>query len=196
MNFFDEVNEKILINDDMNMHKLSTAFSGLGISMLLLAVMMVSPQTSVSGPVINAKALDGTEISSRNLAGKAYIVNFFASWCPPCRQEVPDMVELQEKYSKDGFTFIGVGFRDEEQSISDFIWEYGINYPVMIGDQAMISTFGDYIPGGLQAIPVSFVIGRDGSLITVAQGFQNREALEQLILQALETGEEKEAAIQ
>lgn len=196
MNFFDEVNEKIPINDDMNMHKLSTAFSGLGISMLLLAVMMVSPQTSVSGPVINAKALDGTEISSRNLAGKAYIVNFFASWCPPCRQEVPDMVELQEKYSKDGFTFIGVGFRDEEQSISDFIWEYGINYPVMIGDQAMISTFGDYIPGGLQAIPVSFVIGRDGSLITVAQGFQNREALEQLILQALETGEEKEAAIQ
>ncbi|WP_239994409.1 TlpA family protein disulfide reductase [Prosthecochloris marina] len=196
MNFFDEVNEKILINDDMNMHKLSTAFSGLGISMLLLAVMMVSPQTSVSGPVINAKALDGTEISSRNLAGKAYIVNFFASWCPPCRQEVPDMVELQEKYSKNGFTFIGVGFRDEEQSISDFIWEYGINYPVMIGDQAMISTFGDYIPGGLQAIPVSFVIGRDGSLITVAQGFQNREALEQLILQALETGEEKEAAIQ
>lgn len=196
MNFFDEVNEKILINDDMNMHKLSTAFSGLGISMLLLAVMMVSPQTSVSGPVINAKALDGTEISSRNLAGKAYIVNFFASWCPPCRQEVPDMVELQKKYSKDGFTFIGVGFRDEEQSISDFIWEYGINYPVMIGDQAMISTFGDYIPGGLQAIPVSFVIGRDGSLITVAQGFQNREALEQLILQALETGEEKEAAIQ
>lgn len=196
MNFFDEVNEKILINDDMNMHKLSTAFSGLGISMLLLVVMMVSPQTSVSGPVINAKALDGTEISSRNLAGKAYIVNFFASWCPPCRQEVPDMVELQEKYSKDGFTFIGVGFRDEEQSISDFIWEYGINYPVMIGDQAMISTFGDYIPGGLQAIPVSFVIGRDGSLITVAQGFQNREALEQLILQALETGEEKEAAIQ
>ncbi|PWW83392.1 redoxin [Prosthecochloris marina] len=178
------------------MHKLSTAFSGLGISMLLLAVMMVSPQTSVSGPVINAKALDGTEISSRNLAGKAYIVNFFASWCPPCRQEVPDMVELQEKYSKNGFTFIGVGFRDEEQSISDFIWEYGINYPVMIGDQAMISTFGDYIPGGLQAIPVSFVIGRDGSLITVAQGFQNREALEQLILQALETGEEKEAAIQ
>lgn len=196
MNFFDEVNEKIPINDDMNMHKLNTAFSGLGISMLLLAVMMVSPQTSVSGPVINAKALDGTEISSRNLAGKAYIVNFFASWCPPCRQEVPDMVELQEKYSKDGFTFIGVGFRDEEQSISDFIWEYGINYPVMIGDQAMISTFGDYIPGGLQAIPVSFVIGRDGSLITVAQGFQNREALEQLILQALETGEEKEAAIQ
>lgn len=196
MNFFDEVNEKILINDDMNMHKLNTAFSGLGISMLLLAVMMVSPQTSVSGPVINAKALDGTEISSRNLAGKAYIVNFFASWCPPCRQEVPDMVELQEKYSKDDFTFIGVGFRDEEQSISDFIWEYGINYPVMIGDQAMISTFGDYIPGGLQAIPVSFVIGRDGSLITVAQGFQNREALEQLILQALETGEEKEAAIQ
>ncbi|UZJ38658.1 TlpA family protein disulfide reductase [Prosthecochloris sp. SCSIO W1103] len=196
MNFFDEVNEKILINDDMNMHKLSTAFSGLGISMLLLAVMMVSPQTSVSGPVINAKALDGTEISSRNLAGKAYIVNFFASWCPPCRQEVPDMVELQKKYSKDGFTFIGVGFRDEEQSISDFIWEYGINYPVMIGDQAMISTFGDYIPGGLQAIPVSFVIGRDGSLITVAQGFQNREALEQLILQALETGEEKEAAIE
>ncbi len=196
MNFFDEVNEKILINDDMNMHKLSTAFSGLGISMLLLAVMMVSPQTSVSGPVINAKALDGTEISSRNSAGKAYIVNFFASWCPPCRQEVPDMVELQEKYSKDGFTFIGVGFRDEEQSISDFIWEYGINYPVMIGDQAMISTFGDYIPGGLQAIPVSFVIGRDGFLITVAQGFQNREALEQLILQALETGEEKDAAIQ
>ncbi|UZJ42499.1 TlpA family protein disulfide reductase [Prosthecochloris sp. SCSIO W1101] len=196
MNFFDEVNENILINDDMRMNKLSTAFSGLGISMLLLALMMINPQTSVSGPLISAKALDGTEISSRNLAGKAYIVNFFASWCPPCRQEVPDMVELQETYSKDGFTFIGVGFRDEEQSISDFIWEYGINYPVMIGDQAMISTFGDYIPGGLQAIPVSFVIGRDGSLITVAQGFQNREALEQLILQALETGEEKEAAIQ
>ncbi|WP_294347406.1 TlpA disulfide reductase family protein [Prosthecochloris sp.] len=195
MNFFYKVNENIRMNDGMSMNKLSKSFSGLGISMMLLAVMMINPQTSVSGPLINAKALDGTEISSRTLAGKAYIVNFFASWCPPCRQEIPDMVELQEKYGKDGFTFIGIGFRDEEQSINDFIWEYGINYPVMIGDQAMISTFGDYIPGGLRAIPVSFVIGRDGSLITVAKGFQSREALEQLILRALETDEQRAGAV-
>jgi len=87
-----------------------------------------------SAPGFAARSVQGAPISSDKLRGKAYIVNFFGSWCPVCRKELPDMVALQEKYEKKGFTFIGMAYKDNAQSLPDFIWEHSINYPVVVAD--------------------------------------------------------------
>ncbi len=133
-----------------------------------------------------AKTVDGRMLSSDQLAGRPYIVNFFASWCPPCRKELPEMVALQKKYEASGFTFIGIAFRDNASMYPDFLWEQGITYPVAMSDPALIAEFGRYQQGGIQSIPTTFVVDRGGRVVKVVQGGQSKAALEELIRQAMQ----------
>ncbi len=133
-------------------------------------------------PEFSAKSIQGDAVSNQTLAGKAYIVNFFGSWCPYCRKEIPDMVALQEKYEKKGFTFIGMAYKDNEKSMPDFIWEHGINYPVIMADEAILKSFGRHVSGGVSSVPLLFAVGRDGRLRAVEPGAQTRPDLEKLIL--------------
>jgi cytochrome c biogenesis protein CcmG/thiol:disulfide interchange protein DsbE len=156
------------------------------------AVAAIAPASaSVAGqsaPVFTLKTLDGKELKSTQLAGRAYIVNFFASWCPPCRQEIPGMVEMQKKYGKQGFTFIGVVFRDREATISDFLWEMGVDYPVTMTNPEIEAAFGKFMPGGkIRAIPTTIVVGRDGKILNAVSGGLTKEDFESLIQKALAT---------
>ncbi len=143
---------------------------------------------TISAPEFSAVALDGSSVSSDELKGKAYIINFFASWCPPCRAEIPDMVELQAEYEKKGFTFIGIAVNEDEDRMRDFISSNGINYPVVMVDQQIIDAYTPYAQGGLRSIPTSFVISADGSLSSVVVGAQSRTAFADMISGALESG--------
>jgi len=136
-------------------------------------------------PQFSAKSMQGTLLSTQTLAGKAYIVNFFGSWCPYCRKEIPDMVALQEKYEKKGFTFIGMAYKDNEKSMPDFIREHGINYPVIMADEAILYSFGRQIPEGVRSVPTLFAISRDGRLVSVIIGAQTKEEFESIILETL-----------
>lgn len=139
-------------------------------------------------PAFRMKTLDGREVTSAQLTGKPYIVNFFASWCPPCRRELPGMVELQKKYAKQGFTFIGIAFRDRASTLPDFLWEMGVEYPVGMTNPELEATFGQYLTDGrIRAIPVSFVVGRDGRLLNAVTGGLTKEDFESLILKAIST---------
>ncbi len=140
---------------------------------------------SIAAPDFSGKTLEGTTVSSRDLAGKAYIVNFFASWCPPCRAEVPDMITLQEEYSQKGFTFIGVTVDEDISKARDFVTDYGINFPVVMADQQILDAYSSYVQGGLRSIPTSFVIGADGSLSSVHVGAQSKMAFDGLIREAI-----------
>jgi len=118
-----------------------------------------SPAASAARvPAFSATTLDGRTVSSANLAGKIYIVNFFASWCPPCRAEIPDMVELQKVYASKGFTFVGIAVSDSEPNIRDFVRRSGISYPVVVDNGAVASAFSPLVSGGLRSIPTSFVV--------------------------------------
>ncbi|TCD48218.1 TlpA disulfide reductase family protein [Chlorobium sp. N1] len=132
-------------------------------------------------PAFSGVALDGRAISSAALAGKPYIVNFFASWCPPCRHEIPDMVALQKKYAAKGFTFIGVAVSDSEPSIRAFAAKAGINYPVMMGDDKVIGAFSGHVRGGIRSIPTSFVVNSRGEITEVITGARSLEAFEEKI---------------
>jgi thiol-disulfide isomerase/thioredoxin len=156
------------------------------------AIAVVPPASeSVAGksaPAFIIKTLDGKVLNSSQLAGKPYIVNFFASWCPPCRQELPGMVELQKKYAEKGFTFVGVAFRDREATLPDFLWEMGVEYPVALTNPELEAAFGRFLPGGkIRAIPASVVVGRDGKLLNVVSGALTKDDFESLILKALAT---------
>ena len=136
-------------------------------------------------PEFSAKSVQGGAVSSRTLAGKGYIVNFFGSWCPYCRKEIPDMAALQEKYEKKGFTFIGMAYRDNEQSMPDFIREQGINYPIVMADEAILDSYERHVSGGVRSVPALFAINRDGRLLSVIIGAQTQEEFERIITETM-----------
>lgn len=154
---------------------------------VVAAVPSASPSVAgQSAPVFTIRTLDGKELNSTQLAGRPYIVNFFASWCPPCRQELPGMVELQKKYASQGFTFVGIAFRDRPAVLPDFLWEMGVEYPVAMATPEVEAAFGQFMPGGkIRAIPATFVIGRDGKILNAVSGGLTKEDFESLILKAL-----------
>lgn len=146
------------------------------------AELSAAPQAKA--PAFSGVALDGSRISSTSLAGKPYIVNFFASWCPPCRHEIPDMVALQKKYAAKGFTFIGVAVSDSPESIKAFVTKAGINYPVMMGDDRTVGAFNGYVRGGIRSIPTSFVVNSRGEIAEVITGARSLQAFEEMIQNA------------
>ncbi len=136
-------------------------------------------------PGFAARSLDGKAVASTQFAGKVYIVNFFASWCPPCRAEIPDMVSLQQQYGRKDFTFIGVAVNETEPSIRDFIVKNKIGYPVVMADDKIVSAFSRYVAGGLNAIPTSFVVNSSGRITQVITGGRSRAVFEKIIVDAL-----------
>ena len=136
-------------------------------------------------PRFVAISLDGKPVTSSQLLGKAYIVNFFASWCPPCRSEIPDMVQLQSKYGRQGFTFIGVAVNETVPSIRNFITSNKITYPVVMADDQLVNSFGRYVEGGVRAIPTSFVVNTSGRISLVITGARSKKVFEKIIVEAL-----------
>jgi len=143
------------------------------------------PGESSLAPGFTAVSLEGKAVGSAQLAGKVYIVNFFASWCPPCRAEIPDMVSLQAQYARKGFTFIGVAVNETEPKIRAFIAKNHISYPVVMADEQLVSVFNRYIEGGINAVPTSFVVNSSGRIVKVMTGSQSKNVFEKIIVDAL-----------
>jgi len=111
-------------------------------------------------PAFTATALDGRKISPASLRGKVVVINFWATWCPPCRAEIPDLVALQEKY-KDTLQIIGIS-EDEGgvEGVKRFAAEHAINYPVVMATPDIERMFP-----GVSALPTSFVLDRESRIV-------------------------------
>ena len=172
---------------------ISRSFKVLIVSALFLVgvpwMVFSAQQSGISplAPDFAAVSLDGKPIGKAQLVGKPYVVNFFASWCPPCRSEIPDMVSLQNQYSSKGFTFIGVAVNESEQAIRDFISSNHISYPVVMATPQLRSAFGRYVDGGIRGIPTSFVVNTSGRITRIITGSMSKGDFEKLILEALRT---------
>jgi thiol-disulfide isomerase/thioredoxin len=107
-------------------------------------------------PTLTMTTLDGRTITNKDLAGKVTIFNFWATWCPPCRAEIPDLIKLQEQY-KDQLIIIGVS-SDEgpTEVVSRFAADYKINYPIVMETPELSAAFP-----GVFALPTTFVVGPD-----------------------------------
>ena len=117
--------------------------------------------------------LDGKAISSESFRGKVTIVNFWATWCPPCRAEIPDLVALQDKY-RDQLQIIGVS-QDETgpEVVRQFAAEHRMNYPIVMSTPELERIFT-----GIYALPTSFIIDRDVQIVQKHVGMLNAATTE------------------
>jgi peroxiredoxin len=115
--------------------------------------------------------------------GKIVVLNFWATWCPPCRAEVPLFVNTQEKFRKDGLVIVGVAI-DKKQDVANFIDSYFINYPVLVSDQdntELMARYGNRI----STLPYSVVMDRDGKIIETHAGAYKKDQLYSVLNRAL-----------
>jgi thiol-disulfide isomerase/thioredoxin len=123
--------------------------------------------------------LKGINQSFEQWRGKVLIVNFWATWCPPCREEIPQFIKVQEKYRSRGLVFVGVAV-DKKDAVRTYADEIGINYPVLLGDmEAMELTRKAGNRAGV--LPYTLVIDRTGKIISTQFGGLTQDKLEPII---------------
>jgi thiol-disulfide isomerase/thioredoxin len=137
-------------------------------------------------PDFTLKDLDGKDVSLSQYKGKVVLINFWATWCDPCRIEIPWLIEMQQKYGDKGFTVLGVAMDEEGKSeVAPFVAKerFDVNgqklpmsYPILLGSDAMADKFG-----GLLGYPTSILISRDGKLIKRITGLLTYEEISKAI---------------
>ena len=138
---------------------------------------------STVAPDFSLESLDGKSVRLSDLRGKAVLLNFWATWCGPCKIEMPWFVELQNKYGAQGLQIVGVAMDDaSKEDIAKFAKEMGVNYPILIGKESI----GDQY-GGIPALPESFFIGRDGKMVDKIIGLKGKSEIEDAVKKALDT---------
>src|SRR5579864_2950198 len=143
------------------------------------------PFITKSGPApdFTLQSLDGTNLRLSDLRGKAVLLNFWATWCGPCKIEMPWFIELQKQYGSQGLQIVGVAMDDSsKEDIAKFAGDMGVNYPVLLGKEAVGEAYG-----GVPALPETFFIGRDGKIVDKIIGLKGKAEIEDAIKKALDT---------
>jgi thiol-disulfide isomerase/thioredoxin len=136
---------------------------------LLIVLPAVAAGQSIEAPAVKLKDLRGRTVRVGDYRGKVVLINFWATWCPPCRAEMPDLVRWQRQYRSRGLQVIGITYPPTElRAVRQFIRSIGVNYPVLLGAEETKAMFD---PG--EALPFSVVIDREGKI---------RDKIENIIL--------------
>lgn len=125
-------------------------------------------------PAWELKDVDDKTVKSSDFAGKVVILDFWATWCGPCRMEIPGFIELQKQYADKGLVVIGVSLdQDGASAVKPFAEKMGINYPIVLGDETIVSAFG-----GIEGIPTTFIIDRTGNIVRKHVGYASKAEFE------------------
>jgi len=139
------------------------------------------PVAPVPAPAWKLKDVDGNVVSSDQFKGKVVVLDFWATWCGPCRSEIPGYIRLQKKYAKDGLVIVGASTTDQGPDVvKKFIADHGMNYQIVVGGEDIASEFG-----GLEGIPTTFIINRDGMIVDKKIGALETDEYEKLLLNVL-----------
>ena len=128
-----------------------------------------------AAPQFVARDLDGHGLSTASLRGKVVIINFWATWCGPCKVEIPEFVELYSQYKDRGFVILGVLSQDTptKDQLQAFLTENKMEYPILYSSEKLESAFDD-----LWALPTTFLISRDGAMCAKQLGPASKEDVE------------------
>jgi len=149
-----------------------------------------NPATAIKAgtpePDLKLKTIDGKEVLLADYKGKVVFVNFWATWCDPCRVEIPWLIAMQNKYGPKGFTVVGIAMDEEGKSVvAPFLdkerfdvdgQKLPMNYPIVLGTDEAADKFG-----GILGYPSSFLISRDGKIVAKFQGLKSEDELTKAI---------------
>ncbi len=134
-----------------------------------------------TAPGFELTSLDGKEVKLSDYRGKAVLLNFWATWCGPCKIEMPWIVDLQNKYRGQGLEVIGVSMDDGgRDNVQKFAQQMGLNYTVLIGKEAVGEAYG-----GVEGLPTTFYIDRNGVIVDSNAGLISKSEIEDNIKKAL-----------
>lgn len=138
---------------------------------------LVLGQGEKPAPKLELKDVEGRALRLSDYKGKVVLLNFWATWCAPCRAEIPDLVKWQREYKSKGLQVIGVTYPPEELAeVREFIKSLKVNYPVALGDEQTKAMFDEG-----ETLPVTVVIDKDGMIREVIQGIIFPEEFEQKV---------------
>ena len=151
----------------------------------------VTPLINKPAPKFTLEDISGKKVSLANYKGKAVLINFWATWCGPCKIETPWLVELHDQYASKGFEILGVStddldpddkkmFASEKSDIAKFAQQEHMQYPVLLGGTTLDKPYG-----GLDALPTSYFVDRDGNVVAAEMGLTSKADLEGNIRKAL-----------
>ncbi len=129
-----------------------------------------SSSDNQKAPAFSLRSINGKNVSLSDFKGKIVIVDFWATWCPPCRKSIPDLIELQKKY-KNKIAVIGISVdMDTKAEVAPFVKHSGINYTILYATPEVIQAYGN-----INAIPTSFIIDKHGDIAAQYVGLTDKE---------------------
>jgi len=148
---------------------------------LLLVLMFIiggckknKTESAQPAPAFTLQDLDGKNVSLAGLRGKVVVLDFWATWCPPCVKEIPHFVELHEQYKDKGVEIVGISLDDAGISVvKAFVQKYQIKYPILMTDGRVDKAFG-----GISGIPTTFVIDSAGNISKKYVGYRDKAVFE------------------
>jgi len=144
--------------------------------MILFSSAGVLAQEAVK-PQFALKDVNGDIVRLRDYRGKVVLINFWATWCPPCRAEMPDLVRLQREHAKQGLQIIGITYPPESKTrVRRFARSLKVNYPIILGTRQIKARFSSE-----ETLPVTVVINRDGKVNDIISGILLREEFDEKI---------------
>lgn len=130
-----------------------------------------APRRGQPAPNFKVTSTAGQTISQENYRGHVLILDFFATWCQPCRQSIPHLVEMNRKYGKQGLQILGLSMdEDGERTIKTFTDEFRVNYPIAVAGDSTTVDFG------IRSVPVMYLIDKKGTVAEVYRGYTNEMA--------------------
>jgi len=163
----------------MNIKLVSALFAIIGLLAGLLMFQGMTPvkmeETLLSE--FTFQDIHGIERNSKEWLGKVLIINFWATWCPPCREEIPEFIKLQNKYNNQGLQFVGIAI-EEQKPAADFAKQMSVNYPILIAETGGFE-LSVQLGNTIHALPFSVVVDQNGKIIYTHSGiFKSQEITE------------------